>query len=114
MKITVKTLYATPERVVQPGQTVDLPGKEARALIASRSAVKASADPAVKRPAPETEEPQTEEPDESSPLRAELERLDRAELVERAKAAEVKANGRSSAIIDRIIEATDEAWTDDA
>ncbi|MFP3908000.1 MAG: hypothetical protein ACLFWR_13300 [Acidimicrobiales bacterium] len=129
MKVTMKTLYATPQRVVQPGQTVDLDRKVARRLIETGDAVKASADPATHRPertaaaAPDDGGEQTaDDGDEQadatadSGLRAELEQLDRPGLVERAKAAEVKASGRSADIIDRIVEAEtgDTAWTDDA
>lgn len=136
-KVTLKTLYATPQRVVQPGQTVELPRKEADALVKSGAAVEASRDPAARTASQQQSPPEDHETpadtgdDEQATeagdgdeggteaaLRAELTSLDRGQLVERAKAADVKANGRSAAIIDRIVDAElaagDDDWTDDA
>lgn len=142
-KVTLKTLYATPQRVVQPGQTVEMPRKEADALVKSGAAVEASRDPAARTATqPSPPEDHTQPPEDTGDgekaadteaesgdsdgddggteavLRAELTSLDRDQLVERAKTAGVKANGRSAAIIDRIVDAElaagDDAWTDDA
>lgn len=46
MRVTMKTLSATPQRTLQPGQTADLPRDEAEALIEGRFAVAADKDPA--------------------------------------------------------------------
>lgn len=126
MKITLKTPspYATAERVVHPNQTADLPRDEARRLIANGDAVKASDDPTRERQRPDPEpEPvstaddditETEQPTEDDGLRAELEQLHRHDLQARAKDADVNAGGTNDEIIDRIVTATDAAWTDDA
>ena len=45
MRITMKTLYSTPAFTAAPGDTIDVPGKLAKELIARRYAVAAKADP---------------------------------------------------------------------
>lgn len=46
MRITMKTLYATPERSIAAGATAEVPDKEARDLIAKGYAVPEDADEA--------------------------------------------------------------------
>jgi len=48
MLIIMKTLYASPERSIQPGETVDLPSDEAKRLVDGRFAYAVEDDPAEK------------------------------------------------------------------